>query len=83
MVQHGTNADQPSSEPGFPNAMTLIHFAAESCAFEVFEVLLEHVVNLRISSTPGVTMFHRACRVGDPAIIRKLKEYNCDMNLRT
>jgi ankyrin repeat protein len=83
MVQYGTNADQPSSEPGFPNAMTPIHFAAGFGAFEVFKVLLEHVVNPHIPSTSGATPFYRTCRGGDLVIMRKLKEYDCDMNVRS
>ena len=36
LLQHGANAEQPSSEPEFTRAMTPIHFAAEYGASEVF-----------------------------------------------
>jgi len=83
LLQHGANVNQPTAEPDFPRALTPIHFAAEFCASEVFEILLEHGANPHLRSTSGATPFYRACRGGDLDILRKLKEYGCDINVRT
>ena len=83
LLQHGANADQPSSEPDSPRALTPTHFAAEFCAFDVLDLLLEHGANPHVTSTSGTTPFYRACRGGDLDIVRKLKEYGCDINVRT
>ncbi|KAH6878928.1 hypothetical protein BKA58DRAFT_466538 [Alternaria rosae] len=83
LLQHGANADQPTSEPEFPRALTPIHFAAEFCASQVFEMLLEHGANPYLPSTSRATPFYRACRGGDLDMVRKLKEHGCDINVQT
>ena len=46
-------------------------------------MLLEHGANPHVPSTSGATPFYRACRGGDLNIVRKLKEYGCDINVKT
>ena len=60
-----------------------IHFAADYCAFEGLETLLEHGADLHIPSTSGATPFYRACRGGNLDIVKRLKGCGCDINVRT
>ena len=83
LLGHGANADQPTSEPEFKRALTPIHFAAEFCNPDALALLLHHGASPHIPSTSGATPFYRACRGGDLDIVRKLKEYGCDINTRT
>lgn len=83
LLHHGANPNKPTSEPGFPRAMTPIHFAAEYCAFEVLETLLKHGADPHIPSTSGATPFYRACRGGNLDIVKRLKGCGCDINVRT